>query len=104
MNLFANPELFFIAESLGEGKEPVKKPEIHQIRWHPKKPDEMYIEFKEIYPPGTLTQVSQYGNGNVYQLKGKDAISYINLVEAKDKSGTFIVVWNQQPPNTAIDK
>lgn len=39
------------------------------------------MEFKEIYAPGTLTQVSQYGNGNVYQLNEKDAISYINLLE-----------------------
>lgn len=45
-----------------------------------------------------VTPKSSYGGGNLYEVRQGGFARYINLIPAKDGSGTIVVVWNT-PPN-----
>ncbi len=45
-----------------------------------------------------VTPKSNYGGGNLYEIRQGGFARYLNLIPAKDGSGTIVVVWNT-PPN-----
>ncbi len=45
-----------------------------------------------------VTPKSSYGGGNLYEVRQGGFARYLNLIPAKDGSGTIVVVWNT-PPN-----
>jgi outer membrane biosynthesis protein TonB len=45
-----------------------------------------------------VTPKNSYGGGNLYEVRQGGFARYINLIPAKDGSGTIVVIWNT-PPN-----
>ncbi|MGV0026908.1 hypothetical protein [Phormidesmis priestleyi] len=44
-----------------------------------------------------LTKMTNYGNGQVYQVKQGEFVRYLNFVPAKGSPGTLVLVWNRIP-------
>ncbi len=96
---FAQPELFFTAESL-KTDEPQQKQEITRIKWISLKTPEQV--FTEIEPQLTNSGIEvslhgEYGGGNIYKLQKGNFVKYLNLVPTATSIGTMIVVWNSDP-------
>lgn len=105
--LFAQPELFFTAESLAASEATQAQPEtlagVENILWISlRRPDDLYEELQALYEGFTFTEANEYGGGTVYKVNKGKTTRFINLVRAKDKTATFVVIWHHDP-NTRPD-
>ncbi|MBE9190529.1 hypothetical protein IQ230_09185 [Gloeocapsopsis crepidinum LEGE 06123] len=96
---FAQPELFFIPESLATD-EPQQKQAIARIKWISlKTPEQVFTEIEpQLESSGMEISVQgEYGGGNVYKIQKGNFVTYLNLVPTATSIGTMIIVWNSDP-------
>ncbi len=100
--LFAQPELFFTPESLAQSdatqEQPKTREGVENILWISlRRPDDLYEDLKAQFAGFTFTETQEYGGGKVYKINKGTTTRFINLVRAKDKTATFVVIWNHDP-------
>jgi len=108
--LFPQPELFFTAESLAAADadpslQAEKLPDIDNILWASRRrPADVWLEVQQSFEAQgfIFTQAEPFGDGDVYKMEKAGTIRYVNLVRARDRSATFVVIWNRDP-NQPID-
>ena len=101
--LFPQPTLFFTPESLADNAQQNKKflAEIEDIQWcSRKRPDEILTALETQFADATFTPKGEFGGGAVYEYQQGSTTRYFNLVRAKDKTATFVVIWTTDPIQT----
>lgn len=104
---FPQPDAFFTAESIvaadsGDG-EPELQPGAVTFIWASRRrPNEVFGALQERFAGFEMNLMTEYGGGDLYEVKKGDTIRYISLVRAKDRTATFVVIWSRDP-NAPID-
>lgn len=61
-------------------------------------PEAVLAQLQQLYPDYTLTpRTDEYGGGPVYEVRKGNFVRYFNLVPAKLRAGTLLVVWTVPP-------
>lgn len=61
-------------------------------------PEAVLAQLQQLYPDYTLTPYADdYGGGPVYEVRQGNFVRYFNLVPAKMRAGTLLVLWNTPP-------
>jgi hypothetical protein len=100
---FPQPELIFTPESLaaanaGQTVDVVPLPGVENVIWASRRrPDELLTALQSRFEGFTFTPVQPYGGGEVYEVKKGATVRYINLIRAKDRTATFVVIWTRNP-------
>ncbi|MGA1282970.1 MAG: hypothetical protein ACO34J_02720 [Prochlorothrix sp.] len=101
--LFPEPGKFFTAESLAAiaqdpSADPQAKPGIEDILWASRKrPEQVYGELQQLFSGFTFSEMGAFGGGSLYRLEAGTTVRYASLVRAKDRTATFVVIWQEDP-------
>jgi hypothetical protein len=105
---FPQPEAFFTAESIAAADRGDSEPELQSgavtfIWASRRRPSEVLSALQERFAGFEINPMTEYGGGDLYEVKKGDTIRYISLVRAKDRTATFVVIWSRDP-NAPIDE
>jgi hypothetical protein len=103
---FPQPEAFFTADSITAADSGSGDPALQQgadtfIWASRRRPSDVFSALQERFAGFEISPMTEYGGGELYEVKKGDTIRYISLVRAKDRTATFVVIWSRDP-NTPI--
>jgi len=102
-HLFPDPSKFFTAESLAAiaqdpSADPQTQPGIEDILWASRKrPEQVYGELQQLFTGFTFSEMGEFGGGVLYRLEAGMTVRYANLIRSKDRTATFVVIWQEDP-------